>query len=330
MKVLFIGGTGIISSACSRLAIEQGIDLWLLCRGKSPRPEPANANILRADIRDRVGATRALAEHQFDAVVQWIGFTPEHIEVDLALFRERTKQYVFISSASIYEKPPTTPFVTEATRRHNPFWGYSRAKIACEDRLMRAYREERFPMTIVRPSHTYDCTLVPPHGGWTVVERMRRGQKIIVHGDGTSLWTLTHHAEFAKGFIGLLGLEAAIGQAFHITSDELLTWDQIHQTLARAAGTEADIVHVPSDFIAAFDPEWGKSLLGDKAHSMIFDNAKIKRFVSGFRASTPFVRGAEEIVAWYDADPRRRVIDDTYDHTVDAILSAYERARPTH
>lgn len=324
MKVLFIGGTGIISSACTRLAASQGIDLYLLCRGKSTRAIPPSVRILNGDIRDPKSAHAALEGHSFDAVVNWIAFTPEHIAADIELLRGRTRQYVFISSASAYHTPPKSLPVTESTPLYNPYWAYSRAKIACEERLLAAYREEGFPMTVVRPSHTYDCTLLPPHGGWTVVERMRQGKKVVVHGDGTSLWTLTNHRDFAKGFNGLLGLDAAVGETFHITSDELLTWDQIHHLLARAAGTEAKIVHVPSEFIASIDKEWGDSLLGDKAHSMVFDNSKIKRFVPGFAATIPFSRGAEEIVAWYDADPARKTIDRVFDATTERIISRYE------
>lgn len=326
MKVLFIGGTGIISSACSALALEQGIDLYLLCRGKSARPVPARAKVLHGDIRDPGSARAALGEHRFDVVVDWVAFEERHIELDLELFSGRTRQYLFISSASAYKTPPTQLPVTEATPLHNPYWAYSRAKIACEERLTRAYREQGFPATIVRPSHTYDRTLLPPHGGYTVIDRMRRGKKVVVHGDGSSLWVLTHHRDFAKGFNGLFGLDAAIGEAFHITSDEVLTWDQIHHILGRAAGAEPKIVHVPSDFIARFDKSWGDSLLGDKTHSMIFDNTKIKRFVPGYQATIPFSRGAEEILAYYDEDPARRVIDQAYDQVVDRILGAYEKA----
>ena len=328
MKVLFVGGTGIISSACSRLCVEQGVDLYLLCRGKTSRPIPPEVRLLSGDIRDGGSARAALEGHSFDAVVDWVAFTPEHIEHDLSLFRGRTGQYVFISSASAYQTPPGSVPVLESTPLHNPHWAYSRAKIACEERLLRAYRDEGFPMTVVRPSHTYDCTLLPPHGGWTVIDRMRRGKPVLVHGDGSSLWTLTHHRDFARAFNGLLGLEAAVGEFFHITSDEWLSWDQIHHTLARAAAAKADIVHVPSEFIAHFDKDWGDSLLGDKTHSMLFDNSKIKRFVPGWTATIPFSRGAEEIIAWYDADPARRAIDEGFDRLMDRIIGAYRGALP--
>lgn len=328
MKVLFIGGTGIISSACSRRALDQGIELYLLNRGQSVRPAPAGAKILRGDLRDPAAARAALGNLSFDAVVDWIAFTPDHIEADLALFRGRTRQYVFISSASAYQTPPASLPVTESTILDNPFWEYSRNKIACEERLVRAYREEKYPITIVRPSHTYDCTLLPMDGGWTTVDRMRRGQPVIVHGDGTSLWTLTHHADFARGFVGLLGNSHAIGEAVHITSDEWLSWNQIFEIVARAAGTEPRIVHVPSDVIAAHDPKWGPGLLGDKSHSMVFDNSKIKRLVPAFVCHIPFSRGAEEILAWYDADPARRKVNEEFNRTCDRILAACAACRP--
>ena len=329
MKVLFIGGTGKISSACSQLAIERGIELYLLNRGQTTvRPAPNAARILPGDIRNKDSAAEALGSHHFDAVVNWIAYTPEHIETDLALFRERTGQYIFISSASAYQTPPVNLPVTESTPLDNPYWLYSQNKIACEELLMQAYRREKFPMTIVRPSHTYDKTMMPFNGGYTVVDRMRKGKKVVVHGDGSSLWVLTHHTDFAKGFVGLLGNSRAIGEAFHITSDELLTWNQIYEIVAGAAGVKAQLVHVPSDLIAAYDPEWGAGLLGDKSHSMIFDNTKIKRVVPGFAATIPFSRGAEEVMAWFDADPSRQVVDEKMDQTIDKIIAAYEPAWP--
>jgi nucleoside-diphosphate-sugar epimerase len=328
MKVLFIGGTGIISSASSRLALDRGIELYLLNRGQSVRPVPDGARILRGDGRDPQSARAALGDLSFDAVVDWIAFTPDHVEVDLNLFRGRTRQYLFISSASAYQTPPASLPVTESTVLDNPFWEYSQNKLACEERLVRAYREEKYPITIVRPSHTYDRTLLPIDGGWTAVDRMLRGQKVIVHGDGTSLWTLTHHADFARGLVGLLGNSHAIGEAVHITSDEWLSWNQIFEIIARAAGTEARIAHVPSDLIAAHDPNWGPGLLGDKAHSMIFDNSKIKRLVPDFLCRIPFSRGAEEILAWYNADPARRKVNADFNRTCDRILAAWESAWP--
>jgi nucleoside-diphosphate-sugar epimerase len=329
MKVLFIGGTGIISSACSALALERGIDLHLLCRGKSHRGIPAGATVLTGDIRDPASVRSALGTHRFDAVVDWIAFTPGHIEIDLELFRGRTGQFVFISSASAYQTPPASVPVTESTPLDNPFWEYSRNKIACEERLWRAYREERFPITIVRPSHTYDRTLIPLHGGWTNLERMRAGKPIVIHGDGSSLWTMTHHRDFAKGLVGLLGHARAIGDHLHITSDEAISWDAIARIMARAAGApEPKLVHVASDCLSAWDRGWGDSLLGDKTHSMVFDNTKVKRLVPDFRCDIPFSRGAEEILAWYDGDPSRRVVDQRFDQLLDRIIAANRGAYP--
>jgi nucleoside-diphosphate-sugar epimerase len=329
LKVLFIGGTGIISSACTQLALDRGIDLYLLNRGHSSRPVPAGANVLTADINDLNVVQQTLAGHTFDAVVDWIAFVPEQIKRDINLFRGRTGQFVFISSASAYQTPPASLPITESTPLDNPFWEYSRNKIACEEQLVRAYRDEKFPITIVRPSHTYDRTLLPFSGRYTVINRMRQGQKVIVHGDGTSLWTLTHHADFARAFVELLGHPRAVGDVFHITSDEWLSWNQIFQIMARAAGAAApQLVHIPSDFIAAFNPDWGAGLLGDKMHSMVFDNNKIKRLVPDFTAAIPFVRGAAEIMAWYDADPARQTVDEALNRQMDQIITAYEAAWP--
>jgi nucleoside-diphosphate-sugar epimerase len=261
-----------------------------------------------------------LDKRTFDAVVDWVAFTPAHVEQDLALFQGRTAQYVFISSASAYQTPPGALPITESTPLSNPYWRYSRDKIACEELLNRAYRERAFPMTIVRPSHTYDRRTLPFHGGYGVVDRMRRGKPVVVHGDGTSLWVLTHHEDFARGFNGLLGDAGAFGEAFHITSDELLTWNQIHELVGRAAGAEPKLVHVPSEVIARFDPEWGASLLGDKAHSVIFDNTKIKRRVPSFSAIIPFRLGARQIIDWFDADPERRRVDPDFDALCEKLV----------
>jgi nucleoside-diphosphate-sugar epimerase len=269
-----------------------------------------------------------LGGHRFDAVVNWIVFTPDQLDIDFDLFRGRTGQYVFISSASAYQTPPVALPVTEATLLDNPYWEYSRNKIACEERLVRAYREEKFPITIVRPSHTYDERLLPFHGGWTMMERMLQGKPVVVPGDGTSLWTLTHNTDFAKGFVPLLGNPQALGNAFQITADELLTWNQIYEMLAAALGVRPNLVHVPSELIAAYDKIWGDSLLGDKAHSMIFDNTRIKRLVPDFACTVPFARGAEQIVAWHMADPARRTIEPYFDALLDRIIAGMQRAYP--
>jgi nucleoside-diphosphate-sugar epimerase len=328
MRVLFIGGTGTISSACSQLAVDRGLELYLLNRGHSDRPMPAGAEVLYGDIRDRASADQALGNRTFDVVVDWIAYTPDQVEADIERFRDRTGQYVFISSASAYQKPLASLPITESTVLHNPYWQYSRDKAACEARLLRAYREHGFPVTIVRPSHTYDRRSVPVQGGYTVIDRLRRGKPVIVHGDGTSLWVLTHHRDFAVGLVGLLGNAHAIGEAYHITSDELLTWNQIHEILARAAGAAPQFVHVPSDLIAAFDARWGAGLLGDKAYSVVFDNAKIKRLVPDFCPSIPFSQGAREIMAWYDAEPARQVVNKEFDQLTDRIIASYRAAWP--
>jgi nucleoside-diphosphate-sugar epimerase len=326
LRVLFIGGSGKISSAATRLAVERGIDMYLLKRSTGgPRPVPPEARVLLGDIRDQGSAKEALGDLEFDAVVDWVAFTPEHIRTDLDLFRGRTGQYVFISSASAYQTPPARMPVVESTPLRNPFWQYSRDKIACEDMLVAAYRDEGFPATIVRPSHTYDRTLIPLDGGWTPLARMRQGREIVIHGDGTSLWTLTHHVDFAKGFVPLLGHPRTVGESFHITSDDVLTWNQIADTLAAALGVKARIVHVPSDAIAAADPNWGAGLLGDKTHSMIFDNSKLRSVVPDFVATIPFEQGAREIVEWYDGDPARQVVDERLDALLDRLV---ERFRP--
>ncbi|MDP9034364.1 MAG: SDR family oxidoreductase [Myxococcota bacterium] len=330
MNVLFVGGTGIISSACARLALKRGMTVTLLNRGKSLRhPPPPGVQLLVGDIRDPASARTAIGERSFDAVVQWTGFVPAHAAFDVALFGGRTSQYVFISSASVYHKPPRSLPITESTPLHNPYWQYSRDKIACEEVLREAYRRDGFPVTIVRPSHTYDAGLLPVHGGWTTIDRMRCGLPVIVHGDGTSLWTLTHNDDFAHGLVGLLGQDAAVGEAFHITSDEVLTWNAIHEILGRAAGVRPKLVHVPSELIAAFDPAWGAGLLGDKAHSMIFDNTKLRRLVPDFRPAVRYSRGAEQQIAWYEAEASRRVVDEALSERMDRIIASYEGAWPS-
>jgi nucleoside-diphosphate-sugar epimerase len=329
MKVLFVGGTGLISSACTRLAAERGLELFLLNRGG--RPERAGgATVLVADHHDEAAAERALAGREFDVVVDWIAYTPDDIERDLRLFGGRTGQFIFISSASAYLKPLGDWIIREDTPLANPFWDYSQRKIACEERLMRAYREDGFPVTIVRPSLTYGDTQIPLSvNSWerpfTAIARMRAGKPIIVPGDGTALWTMTHNTDFAVGFVGLLGRRAAIGHAFNIMSDEVLTWDEIYRQTAAAAGVEPRIVHIASDFIAACLPDWRGTLLGDKAGSAVFDTSKLKRFVPDFRAVTPFAEGIRRTVAWFDADPARQQIDVEMDAQWDRLIAAYER-----
>lgn len=329
MKVLFIGGTGNISLAVTQLAAARGIELTLLRRGQRAAEVPEGVSSLIADIADEAEVERALDDRHFDAVVDWIAFTPDQIDRDIRLFRGRTHQFIFISSASAYQRPVGHYLITESTPLANPYWQYSRDKIACEERLMLAYRDEGFPITIVRPSLTYgDTQIVLAVNSWqksfTAIDRMRRGEKVIVPGDGSSLWCITHNSDFAKGFVGLLGHRQAIGHAFHITSDEVMTWDQFYRITAEAAGVEAQIVHIASDFLGACDPGEIGSLIGDKASSVVFDNSKIKRFVPDYVATVPFAQGIQRTVDWFDADLARRVIDHEANARWDTIIDAYE------
>ena len=326
VSVLFIGGTGRISTSCVREAVRQGLDVTVLNRGRtSERPLPAEVSLVTADVNDPQSVRSALGDRYFDAVVNWVNFTPDQVRRDIDLFAGRTGQYLFISSASAYQTPPTHLPVVESTPLKNPFWQYSRDKIACEELLVKAYRDDDFPVTIIRPSHTYDETMLPFDGGWTVVDRMRAGKPVIVHGDGTSLWTLTNSRDFAVGFTGLLAKEAAIGEAFHITGDEAPTWNQIFGYVADAAGVaEPKLVHVASDAIAAAAPDWGAGLLGDKAHSMVFDNAKVKALVPEFgRDTTPYKLGAREVIAWYDANPEHKIVDAEADAAMDWLAERF-------
>jgi nucleoside-diphosphate-sugar epimerase len=321
LRTLFIGGTGILSSGCGTRVLAAGQDLALLYRGHTTvRPAPAGAELIRADVRDPVSVRAALGGREFDVVVNFVAYTPDHVLSDVDTFGGRVGRYVFISSASAYHKPPRRVPVTESTPLHNPYWQYSRDKIACEEALLRAYRDTGFPVTVVRPSHTYDPASVPLHGGWTLVDRMRRGLPVVVHGDGTSLWTLTHHADFATGFVGLLGNTRTLGEAYTITGDDVLTWNQIYTLLGTAAGAEPRLVHVTSERIAAADPEWGAGLLGDKAHSMVFDTTKLRTVVPDYVATIPFEQGAREIVAWHDEDPARQTVDARVNAIVETLL----------
>jgi nucleoside-diphosphate-sugar epimerase len=333
MKILFIGGTGIISSACAELAITRGHDLFILNRSVSTKhPLPDGATLLKGDIHaDEAHLASLVAGHRFDAVVDYIAFTPDDIRRDLRLFRGRTDQFVFISSASAYQKPVKNYLITETMPLENPFWEYSRNKIACEDLLMKEYHENGFPATIIRPSHTYGHSQIPFgvsswRDPWTVIDRMKRGKKVIVHGDGTSLWVLTWNADFAKGLVGLLGNPKATGEAFQITSDEVLSWNQIHLESYHALGLEPNVVHIPSDFIARYDEGAIGSLIGDKSNSVVFDNGKIKRFVPDFKCEVQWAEGVRRSLAWFDAHPEFQSVDHAADELWDAIISAYERA----
>ncbi len=339
MKVLFIGGTGLISSACTTRALQSGIDLHLLTRGQRPLdflpPGSPHPTIISADIRDPQAAAAALAPHRraggFDCVVNFVAFDAEDVARDIDLFAGTTRHYILISSCVVYEKPPSHYLVDERTPLSNPFWSYAQRKIAAENALTAALRERGFPATIVRPSHTYSETRIPAayHNSahsWTTAWRLLDHRPVIIHGDGTSLWQLTHAADFARGLVGLLGRTDAVGEAFHITSDEVLTWNQILATLAELLRTPPNFIHIPSDFIARHDPERGAGLLGDKAHSVVFDNAKIKRFVPSFAAAIPLRTGLTRTLDWFRADPARQTIDPAFNTLADQIIAAYERA----
>jgi nucleoside-diphosphate-sugar epimerase len=329
MKVLFLGGTGYISEACTKLAVARGLDVTVLNR--SHRGAIAGSRSIVADMSDAAAAAAALRGTSWDAVVDFIAYTPADVEAHTALVRGATAQYVFISSASAYQKPLTDQLITESTPLANPLWEYSRNKIACEELLIRAYREEGFPATIIRPSLTFGNTIVPlAVNSWlksyTAVDRMRKGLPVIVPGDGLSLWTITHNTDFAKGLIGLLAHTASIGHAFHITSEEAPTWNQIYQITAEAAGVGSPkLVHIASDFITACLPSSLGSLLGDKSHTAIFDNSKIRRFVPDYVATTRYREGIARTIAWYDADPARKQLDAPASAEWDKLIAAYDR-----
>jgi nucleoside-diphosphate-sugar epimerase len=328
VRVLFVGGTGIISTACTRLALERGVELFLLNRGGHPELA-GSGTAITADARDEAATARALNGLRFDAVVDWIAFTEDDVERDLRLFGSRTDQFVFISSASAYQKPPVQWLISEETPLANPFWEYSRGKIACEERLFRAHREQGFPVTVVRPSLTYGDTQVPlAVNSWTrpytAVARMRARKPLIVPGDGTSVWTITHNSDFAVGLLGLLGRSEAVGQAYNVVSDEALAWDQIYRQTAAAAGVEPRLIHIASDFIVACLPEMTGSLIGDKSCSAVFDTARLRSLVPEFGTRVPFAEGIRRTIAWFDADPARQQIDAEMDASWDRLVEAYE------
>jgi nucleoside-diphosphate-sugar epimerase len=335
MKILFIGGTGNISSSVSRAVIEKGHDLYHLNRGKR-ESDFSQIKTFFVDIIDKKSVYQKLVQHEWDVVVNWIAFKKEDIFRDYEYFRGRTRQYIFISSASVYQKPPLHPYITESTPLRNPFWEYSRDKIACEEECNRLFRDHHFPITIVRPSLTYSTVIPVAIGSWndfTIVDRMRKGKPVIIHGDGSSLWTITHADDFAKGFVGLLGHQQAIGHAFHITSDEILTWDQIYEDVAIAAGVPLNAIYIASEFISKVADnlpgwEWIRgNLFGDKAVSVVFDNSKIKQFVPGFSATIPFAQGIKRTVEWFEADPKRMVVDENKNIFMDKVIETYLKGK---
>ncbi|WP_248151313.1 NAD-dependent epimerase/dehydratase family protein [Microbacterium aoyamense] len=325
-SILYIGGTGIISAASVRRSLERGHEVTVLNRGTERRPVPDGVRVLVADVRDPAAVREAVRGSEFDVVADFLSFVPEHVQNMLGVFEGSTGQYLFVSSASAYEKPPSGLPVTERTPLVNPFWQYSRDKIACEDLLFAAHAARGLPVTVIRPSHTYDRQAIPTIGHWTDIARMRAGKPVIVHGDGTTQWTITHADDVAVAVTGLVGNPAAIGEAFTVTGDHAPTWNQIYGWLAGAAGVaEPDLVHVTSDAIAAFRPELGPTLLGDKAHSMVFDNSKVRALVPEFATTVTFDEGARGILEHYDGHPDAQIVDGEIDAAFDR-MAAYARS----
>lgn len=328
-KALFIGGTGTISTAITALAPQCGFELYLLNRGNSPTLVPDTVKVIEADINNEADVKEKLKDLSFDVVAQFIAFTPDALERDVRLFNGKTKQYIFISSASAYQKPLSSPVITESTPLYNPYWEYSRNKIACEEFLMDQYRNHNFPITIVRPSHTYGDSSIPlaihgRNGYYSVINRIKQGKKVIIHGDGSSIWTLTHNTDFAKAFVGLMGNKHAIGEAVQITSDESLTWNQIYEIIGDALGIAPKIVHIPSDTLAKAHPDYLGGLIGDKANSVIFDNTKVKRLVPDYKAVVRFDQGIRHTLAYIDQHPEHQSEDSEFDEWTDKMIEAYE------
>ena len=330
MKILFIGGTGTISTECTNLAVQKGFDVTLLNRGKTQTTLPKDIEVIIGDINDEATISKLLENKHFDVIVNFIAFTPADTARDIRLFSQKTEQYIFISSASAYQKPLSNAIITESTPLANPFWEYSRNKIACEDMLMQEYRKNGFPITIVRPSHTYGNFHLPVAlhgncGSWQVVERILQDKPIIIPGDGLNWWTVTHNTDFAKGFVGLIGNTHAIGEAFHITSDEQLTWNDIHNSIGKALGKSVKAVHISAEMLVRFVPEWEGTLIGDKSNSVNFDNSKVKRAVPDYMATTRFDQGARQAIKYIMAHDEFRKLDPQFDAFCDDIISKIER-----
>ena len=328
LKVLLIGGTGNISSSVSHLILEKGYSLTILNRGKRETIE--GAEHLNADINDKSALKDVLKNRTWDVVASFITFNEADAIRDISAFQGRTGQFIFVSSASCYQKPVTSYPITESVPLNNPYSEYAQNKISAEETFMKAYRETSFPVTIVRPSHTYATRFPLPVGGgneYTIIDRMKKGLPIISPGDGTSLWTITHSDDFAKGFTGLFSLQKAIGNAYHITSDEVLTWDDIYKTIGKAIGVEPIIIHAPSDIIALEDPDAVANLIGDKKWSLIFDNSKIKNAVPDFCCTIPFSIGIRRTLSWFEEKEERRIISAKTNRTIDSVIKRMERAR---
>jgi nucleoside-diphosphate-sugar epimerase len=323
MKVLFIGGTGNISESVSRLCISQGIDLYHLNRGITSH-DLEDVKLIKGDINDKEFCSKTLRDHEWDSVVNWIAFNEYDIERDINLFKHRTKQYVFISSVSVYQKPPSSPFVTEQTMLSNPYWKYSRDKIDCELRLQKEFDKNGFPYTIVRPGLTYAKMIPVPFGGYTIIDRIINGKEVIVHGDGTSIWQFTHSDDFARGFVKLLGRKECVSETFHITTDEVISWNQAFELMGEAVGVKPRIVHIPSDILIKYRPELKGILRGEWTNSIIFDNSKIKSFVPEFKAEIKFKEGIKRTIDWFRSDPDRMKIN-THDNEIsNRLITVYK------
>lgn len=331
MKALFIGGTGTISTEITKLCVRKGWDITLLNRGNASDRVPEGAHVLQADIGREDEVRELLKDTCWDVVADFIVFTPEQVRRDIRLFEGKTAQYIFISSASAYQKPLSSPWITEGTPLHNPYWEYSRNKAACERILQDAYDDRGFPITLVRPSHTYCERSMPvalhgTRGSFQVLERIRQGKRIIIPGDGTTLWALTHSRDFAVAFEGIMGNPHALGEVFQIIGDETLTWNQIHECVGRALGMEIHPVHIPSETIGRLWPDMVGNLIGDKSNTVLFDNTKIKRAVPEFMTRTQFAQGARECVAYLDTHPECCIPDPAFDQWCDRMLEAWDRA----
>jgi len=332
MKALFIGGTGTISSAITQQLAAQECELYVLNRGNRSERLPAGVKTIQADINDEDRVAELIADMKFEVVADFIAFVPSQLERDYRLFKDKTKQFMFISSASAYQTPLSDYRITEGTPLSNPCWEYSRNKIACEEYLIKMYRDHGFPITIVRPSHTYDERSIPlgvhgSKGTWQVAKRMLENKPVIIHGDGTSLWTMTHNGDFAKGFIGLMGNIHAIGEAVHITSDESVTWNQIYEIIADALGVKLNAVHVASSFLDACSTEdYRGGLLGDKANTVVFDNAKLKLLVPDFVATTRLDQGMRRTIKHILAHPELQTEDPEFDAWCDKVVRALDDA----
>lgn len=328
MKLLFIGGTGVISAACTRESVRQGHELFLLNRGNHPDQTPPGVTTLKADIHDPKQVELAIDGHSFDCIVNWVAFEPDHVRQDIKILGPLTSQYIFISSASVYIKPPPHWLITEETPTGNPYWPYAQKKLTCEKLLLESFTRGGFPVTIVRPSHTYTNGWIPsPIGSrdFTIAQRIVDGREVISPGDGQSLWTLTHSEDFARGFTGLLGDPGAVGEIFHITSDEARTWDAIYRITGEAIGVDVNTVHIPSEVVNRISPFIGQGLMGDKCYSMVFDNFKIRKLVPDFRAEIPFAEGLRRSLAWFEEDPARKVVDPVRDAEIDKVIKVWKK-----